>query len=240
MRRDKHTKNKRKQVVKIVLYITALIGILPAIIIGIQYYNIIAQPVLSDLSTWLAHPALPAVFAILFSLGAALSIYLARKWFLILLLPLLYLALVPLFIAVDQQQSTQEPFLYYGQTEPGEGFNRYSKDSWTIKVEYPEPIKKAIKRLGKKPIIMTSLGGNGRHWEAAGFNAVYPFNYQETLKGKPQNWRDGFSHFFQVRNHHHELKGHRRQTTPLITKSPLDWPVKYKWFDSYIIVIPQV
>ena len=223
---------RRKQVATIVLYIVSLIGILPALILTTSYFGNIPDstvPLLSSITQQLSSlltPTMPVVFALLFILGVGLSIFLARKWFLILLLPLLYLALMPFFTALDKKAS--QPFVFYGQTEPGVGFERYITYAWSIQITYPEHVKKRIKLYGKQPIVTASLGGRTEHWMASGVNSIYPYEINKT------DWSSGFSLYLQNLQHTH--RGNNKKTDRTAFRY---LPEKLDWFVSYIVVIPE-
>lgn len=223
--------NAQENIAKTVLYIIALIGLIPVALLGSMMFRQTAS-LNETLSSLLNQPAIPITFAILFALGCGICIYLARKRLLILLLPLLFVALNPLWIGTAQTGQTATPPFYYGQTQPGEGFERYNSDAWKIRIDYPQSLQDKLKASGKKPIVMASIGGNGFHWFINNLG-IYPY----TNADKSKDWWHGFELYFKNLDHIHTI-GHGTTSKPII-KSPLDWPISQQWFISYTVIIPE-
>lgn len=226
--------NQRKQVARIILYLIILLGIIPA---ALTASNSVfsTDTFLNKYSplTDFQHPTTPAVFALLFILGSGLAVYLSKKLYLLLLLPLLYLAIVPLMPTEAKQDKTSAPFAFYGQTEPGKGFKKYKDDTGlSIEIEFPEAVKQKIIASGKRPIILTTLSG-GLSWTFTGTNALYPL----TKNKVKQDWSSGFKLYLRSTGHKHSY-GHGTTTKTTHSKI-ISWPKKHGWFISYAVFLSE-
>ncbi|MEZ5534526.1 MAG: hypothetical protein R3F02_02775 [Thiolinea sp.] len=127
----------------------------------------------------------------------------------------------------DEFQNYKERF-YAGNTEPGQGFNRYptNKDKqqsgWFIKIPYPIAVKEKLETNDVMPIIMTSLGGSSSQWAVLGTSNIYSM-------GGALKHPDGFTLYLRPDEvsayaPDHEIWG---------------FPKKYDWHINYIIVFEE-
>lgn len=225
--------NTRKHIASIILSLVSLLGILPAVALITSHFFASDSSIATYAShLGFLHPAAPAVFALLFILGSGLSIYLSRKVYLVLLLPLLYLAVVPLISPGEPIDKQKQPFVYFGQTEPGKGFMPYQKINLTIDIQFPKNVRERIITSGKHPVILSSLEG-APGWIVTGSNTIYPL-----VKNKVrQDWSHGFKLFLRSSDHQHKY-GHGT-TTKQTSKKIADWPAKYNWSIFYAVAIPE-
>lgn len=225
---------ERMQVARAILYLIILLGIIPTALIASNFvFSTDHSPDEYSPLTYFQHPATPAVFALLFILGSGLAVYLSKKLYVVLLLPLLYLAIVPLMPTQTKQDQPNGPFTFYGQTEPGKGFKSYSKDrGLRIEVEFPEAVKQKIIASGKRPIILTTLSGEWS-WTVTGTNALYPLRKNKVK----QDWSSGFVLYLRSTDHKHSF-GHGTTTKQTHSKI-ISWPKKHGWFISYAVILSE-
>ncbi|MEZ5479450.1 MAG: hypothetical protein R3E95_18785 [Thiolinea sp.] len=225
-------KHAQDAIASIVLYVIALIGLLPLALLGVRLFR---QPeaLHAALETLAGQTAIPVIFAILFALGCGLCVYLARKILLVLLLPLLLIALMPLWQALSSPPpDPAPPPFHYGQTQPGEGFKIYAKDTWNIRITYPPDLQQQLKTSGKQPIVLASLGGNGKH-RLINNLSIFPY----TREDNTTDWWHGVELYFKNVDHRHALE-RGGITTPSRHEAPPEWPVANQWFISYVVIIP--
>ncbi len=87
---------QRKRVATIALLLIVAVGVISLLSLTLAVPDSLGGPL--ALAEYLTHPSLPIVFALLFFLGVLLSLYLADRFNVLLLLPLLLVAIPPVLL----------------------------------------------------------------------------------------------------------------------------------------------